>query len=94
MKAIGARSAQIMQIYVVLIVAIGIVAVAIGLPFGIAAGRALAENTARMLNLELASRSVPAWLYGGQVLIGVGLPLAAALLADQDCRRAHGHGRR
>ncbi len=80
MKAIGARSAQIMQIYVVLIVAIGIVAVSIGLPFGIAAGRALAENTARMLNLELASRSVPAWLYGGQVLIGIGLPLVAALL--------------
>jgi putative ABC transport system permease protein len=80
MKAIGARSVQIMQIYAGLIAAIGILAVAVGLPLGIAAGRALAENTARMLNLELASRSVPAWLYCGQVLIGVGLPLAAALL--------------
>jgi putative ABC transport system permease protein len=80
MKAIGARSAQIMQIYLGLIAAIGILAVAIGLPLGIAAGRALAENTARMLNLELASRSVPAWLYGCQVLLGVGLPLAGALL--------------
>lgn len=80
MKAIGARSAQIMQIYVGLIAAIGILAVAIGLPIGIAAGQALAENTARMLNLELASRAVPAWLYGSQVLIGIGLPLAAALL--------------
>jgi putative ABC transport system permease protein len=80
MKAIGARSAQIMQIYVVLIVAIGILAVGIGLPLGIIAGRALAENTARLLNLEVGSRSVSAWLYGGQVLIGVGLPLAAALL--------------
>jgi putative ABC transport system permease protein len=80
MKAIGARSAQIMQIYVGLIAAIGIVAVGIGLPLGIAAGRALADNTSRMLNLELADRSVPAWLYGSQVLIGVGLPLAAAIL--------------
>lgn len=80
MKAIGARSAQILQIYVGLIAAIGILAVAVGLPFGIAAGWALAENTARMLNLELASRSVPAWLYCSQVLLGVGLPLAAALL--------------
>ena len=80
MKAIGARSAQIMQIYVGLIAAIGISAVAVGLPFGIVAGRVLAENTARMLNLELASRSVPVWLYGSQVLVGVGLPLAAALL--------------
>jgi putative ABC transport system permease protein len=80
MKAIGARSAQIMQIYVGLIAAIGMVAVGIGLPLGIVAGRALAENTSRMLNLELADRSVPAWLYASQVLIGVGLPLAAAIL--------------
>ena len=80
MKTIGARSAQIMQIYVVLIAAIGVLAVTIGLPLGIAAGRALAESTARMLNLELASRSVPVWLYVIQVLIGVGLPLAAALI--------------
>jgi putative ABC transport system permease protein len=83
MKAIGARSAQIMQIYVGLVAGIGILAVTLGLPFGIAAGRALAENTARMLNLELASRSVPAWLYGSLVLAGVGLPLAAALLPIQ-----------
>jgi putative ABC transport system permease protein len=83
MKAIGARRAQIMQIYVGLIAAIGILAVTLGLPFGIAAGRALADSTARMLNLELASRSVPAWLYVSQVLIGVSLPLAAALLPIQ-----------
>ena len=80
MKAIGARSAQIMQIYAGLIAAIGVLAVITGLPLGIAAGRALAESTARLLNLELASRSAPAWLYGSQVLIGVGLPLAVALL--------------
>ena len=80
MKTIGARSAPIMRIYAVLIAAIGVLAVAIGLPLGIVAGCALAENTARMLNLELASRSVPVWLYVIQVLIGVGLPLAAALI--------------
>jgi putative ABC transport system permease protein len=80
MKAIGARSGQIMQLYIGLITAIGMSAVSIGLPLGIGAGRALAENTAGMLNLELASRSVPGWLYAIQVLIGVGLPLVAALL--------------
>jgi putative ABC transport system permease protein len=80
MKAVGARSAQIMQLYSALMAVIGIAAVTIGLPLGIAAGRTLADNTARMLNLELASRSVPVWLYAAQVLLGVGLPLAAALL--------------
>jgi putative ABC transport system permease protein len=83
MKAIGARRAQITQIYLGLIAAIGILAVTLGLPFGVAAGRALADSTARMLNLELASRSVPAWLYVSQVLIGVSLPVAAALLPIQ-----------
>jgi putative ABC transport system permease protein len=87
MKAIGARSGQIMQLYIGLVTAIGIAAVSIGLPLGIAAGRALAENTARMLNLELASRSVPGWLYAIQVLAGVGLPLAAALLPIQAATR-------
>jgi putative ABC transport system permease protein len=80
MKAIGARSAQIMQIYVGMIASIGILAVSIGLPLGIFAGRALAENTANMLNIELASPSVPGWLYAVQALLGVGLPLGAALL--------------
>jgi putative ABC transport system permease protein len=80
MKAIGAQSGQIMQLYIGLITAIGILAVGIGLPLGVMAGRALAQNTARMLNLELASQLIPGWLYAGQVLAGVGLPLAAALL--------------
>jgi putative ABC transport system permease protein len=80
MKAIGARSVQIMQIYVGLITAIGLLAVAIGLPLGIAAGRALADSTARMLNLELTRRSAPVWLYASLMLIGVALPLGAALL--------------
>jgi putative ABC transport system permease protein len=87
MKAIGARSGQIMQLYIGLIAAIGVSAVSIGLPLGIAAGRALAENTAAMLNLELASRSVPDWLYAAQVLLGVGLPLAAALLPIEAATR-------
>jgi putative ABC transport system permease protein len=80
MKAIGARSAQIMQIYAAFIAATGMLAATIGLPLGVAAGRALAENTARMLNLELLDRSVPGRLYLIQVLLGVGLPLVAALL--------------
>jgi putative ABC transport system permease protein len=80
MKAIGARSGQIMQLYIGLIMAIGVTAVSLGLPIGIVAGRALAADTADMLNLELAGPSIPFWLLVIQVLCGVGLPLAAALL--------------
>jgi putative ABC transport system permease protein len=87
MKAIGARRAQIMHLYVCLIAAIGIAAVAIGLPLGISAGQGLARSTADMLNLELASCAVPVWLYALQVLLGVGLPLTAALLPIQGAVR-------
>jgi putative ABC transport system permease protein len=80
MKAIGARTSQIMQLYTVLIASTGILAVSVGLPLGIEAGRALAANTARLLNLELASQSVPIGLLMTQVVAGVGLPLAAATL--------------
>jgi putative ABC transport system permease protein len=79
MKAVGARRAQITHLYLSLIAVIGVAAVAVGLPLGIAAGQGLARSTAEMLNLELASLAVPAWLYALQVLLGVGLPLSAAL---------------
>ena len=92
MKAIGARSAQIMQIYAVLILAIGLLAVGIGLPLGIAAGRALAGNTARMLNLELARQSVPAWLYAQPSIDRCRIAACRRAAAHQDCREAHGSG--
>ncbi len=79
MKAIGARSTQIMGLYVGLIAAIGAVAVCLGLPLGIAGGRALALNVAQVLNLSLASLAVSPWMYIGQSLAGVGLPLLVAL---------------
>jgi putative ABC transport system permease protein len=87
MKALGARRAQIMRLYLSLITVIGVAAVAVGLPLGIDAGQGLARSTAEMLNLELTSLAVPAWLYALQVLLGVGLPLSAALLPIRSAAR-------
>ncbi len=80
MKAVGAGSRQILALYATLVLGVGLAAVALGLPLGIAAGRALAANTAQLLNLELSSLAVPAWLYVVEVLAGVGIPLLAALV--------------
>ena len=55
MKAIGARTSQIMALYLSLIAAIGLMAVAIGLPVGIYAGRGLASFVARNQNIDLSS---------------------------------------
>ena len=87
MKAIGARTSQIIGIYIALVAAIGIVAVSLGLPLGIAGGRALALNVAHILNLDLASLSVSRGLYVSQALAGIGLPLLLALCPVMNATR-------
>ena len=80
MKAIGARTSQIMVLYLTLIAAIGLMAAAIGLPSGIYAGRALASFVARNQNIDLASLAVSAWIYLALAMGGLGLPLLFALI--------------
>jgi putative ABC transport system permease protein len=75
MKAIGARTSQIMALYLSLIAAIGLMAVAIGLPAGIYAGRGLASFVARNQNIDLSSPAAPAWIYLAVAVAGVGIPL-------------------
>ncbi|TAL21745.1 MAG: ABC transporter permease, partial [Nitrospirae bacterium] len=50
MKAIGARTRQIAGLYLVLVILMGIAAVILGLPPGIAAGRGFARIVAQLLN--------------------------------------------
>jgi putative ABC transport system permease protein len=79
MKAIGARSSQIAGIYLVLVVLLGGIAVVLGLPPGIAAGRAFAGAIAELLNFTLYSEAVPGWVYLVQLLAGLLVPLFIAL---------------
>jgi putative ABC transport system permease protein len=79
MKAIGARTPQITSLYLVLIVVLGIVASLIGVPLGIAAGRSFTGILAQILNLEIYSDAVPAWVYLVLILMGVLVPLLVAL---------------
>jgi putative ABC transport system permease protein len=80
MKAIGARGAQITQLYATLVGLIGLAAVALGLPLGIFAGRRLASVVMQNQNIDAANLSIPGWL--GLLLAGagVGLPLLFALI--------------
>lgn len=79
MKAIGARSFQISGVYLVLVAVIGSVAVLLGLPPAITAGRALAQTVADLLNFTLHSTAVPLWVYMLGVLSGILVPLAVAI---------------
>ncbi len=79
MKAIGARSIQITSIYLVLIVVLGGAAALVGAPLGIAAGRGFAGVVAQLLNLEIYSDAIPAWVYIVLLLMGILIPLLVAL---------------
>jgi len=79
MKAIGARSIQITSLYLALVMVLGLAAVAIALPLGIAAGRSLSRVVGEILNFTLYSESIPAWVYIVQLLMGTLVPLLVAL---------------
>jgi putative ABC transport system permease protein len=79
MKAIGARSSQIMGLYLMMVVLLGSIAVVIGLPLGILAGRGFSSLVAQLLNLNIYSQNIPAWVYVILLLMGILIPLLVAL---------------
>jgi putative ABC transport system permease protein len=79
MKAIGARSTQITSMYLAVIVVLGMIAVVLGFPFGIAAGRGFAELVGQLLNFTIYSQAIPVWVYLVLFLMGVLVPLLVAL---------------
>ncbi|MCX7174005.1 MAG: FtsX-like permease family protein [Proteobacteria bacterium] len=80
MKAIGARTAQIARMYALLVAAIGVAAVAVAIPVGLAGSQVLARAVANLLNFSIADASVPIWVFGVQVLAGILVPLLIAAL--------------
>jgi len=77
MKLVGARRYQISVMYIILILAFGLIALFIAVPAGVYAGYALADFIATYLNIELQGfRIVPAAVLI-QAAIALGIPLAA-----------------
>jgi putative ABC transport system permease protein len=80
MKAVGARTGQILSMYLLLAAAIAAVATGLALAPGLLLGRVLAGQAARLLNLDLASTASPAWVYGVVLAAGIAIPLLVALV--------------
>ena len=78
MKALGARSPQIRRLYAALVMGLGAVAALLAGPLGLVAARAWARAISQMLNFELVSRSVPAWVFALQAVVGIFFPLLAS----------------
>jgi putative ABC transport system permease protein len=80
MKLIGARSPQIFGMYVVLILAFGLIALLIALPAGGQAAFALSELIASKMNFNLQGyRIVPLALLL-QVMVAIVVPIAAGII--------------
>ncbi|HEV7487874.1 MAG TPA: FtsX-like permease family protein [Thermoanaerobaculia bacterium] len=79
MKTLGASTRQIASLYLGQVTILAIVALAIGIPLGISAGRAYARFCASMLNATIANAMPPLWVIAAEIVAGIAVPLLVAL---------------
>jgi putative ABC transport system permease protein len=79
MKAVGGSRAQIARIYVSESALFGVGALALGVPAGLATGRALTRYLAVLLNFDVTSVGVPVWVYLLVAVVGLLVPIGAAV---------------
>ena len=79
MKLVGAQRLQIMSMYIIMVVLYGLIALAIGIPSGVAMGRAAVDLATTQLNVTVDDQSVPFSVIGFQMIIGILIPILAAL---------------
>jgi len=79
MKAVGARSGRVLQLYLLMTLAIAGAATAIAFVPGIVVSRAFAPAILGLLGVDAVSVVAPWWMYVFLVAAGVGLPLLFAL---------------
>jgi putative ABC transport system permease protein len=81
MKLIGARRLQIMAMYILMVSAYGLIAVAIGIPLAALTAQGLMRGIVEpLLNVVTDSYAVPLSLTMAQVAVGLLLPLLAGLV--------------
>lgn len=78
MRAIGGTQRQVAAIYLAHAALLGIAAIVVAVPIGFAGGRVLSRYFGVLLNFDLVSLAVPAWVYLLVVVVGLLVPLVAA----------------
>ncbi|MEQ8676229.1 MAG: ABC transporter permease [Aggregatilineales bacterium] len=80
MKAIGARTGQIIRMYLGLIGIFGVIALLIGVPLSFFGARGLASIVGELSNYKITNFSIPLWVFAVQIFIGLVVPITAALI--------------
>lgn len=78
MKAIGAQRRDLLNIYLGLVLAFGLLAMILAVPLATAASHTFARFMAGQLNFDIHNVSLPLWIYRLDLLLGCGLPLLVA----------------
>ena len=79
LKAIGARSNRILQLYSMMVLLVAAAATALAIVPGILLGRALSQLVGGALNMDVTHFSVPWWTYAIVITLGIALPLLMSL---------------
>ena len=79
MKALGARSGQIMGMYLGMVLIYGIIALVIAIPLSLVGARGLSQIMAVYFNFDLSSLNVPPAAIVAQIIIGLLVPVLASI---------------
>ena len=79
MKAVGARTGQLLSMYLALAALLALTATSLALYPGLLLGRMFARVAGSLLNLDITSTAVPAWVIATVLATGIGVPLLVAL---------------
>jgi len=79
LKAIGARSHQVIGMYLVLVLALGLFSLLFAIPLGMLGTRVLTSYIATLLNFDIVSYDLPFHVFGLEALLSLVLPILAAL---------------
>lgn len=79
MKTVGARSSQLIGIYLGTVLIFGLLSLLVAVPLGVLAAYGLTSFLAQFLNFDVIYQGLPLRALGLQVLVGILVPLLAAL---------------
>jgi putative ABC transport system permease protein len=100
LKVVGARSSQIVGMYLVLVLTYGALALALAVPLGVVGARALSQTMAGAFNFDLTQFRIPILAIGLQIATGLIVPpltalypvLAGLRVTAAEAMRDHGMG--
>jgi putative ABC transport system permease protein len=79
MKALGARTSQIMGMFMVMVLSYGLMALIIAVPLGAIGSQALSRFMALMFNFDLTHYTMPPEAIIFQIVVGLAVPVLASL---------------